>query len=165
MTADAQELLVPGDITLDATPSPRGRFASVAPLFDGTDRLLVTWSQCRLLDPASPDPLNPTIVPCTPALLAMPGIQEAPPLYGVWMFDVADGTQQPLVTPQEGFAYTEAVVMEARTPPAVRLDKVAGLDFDPDLVSGERRRTAHPQRLRLRRHCDGADRRVARSGG
>ena len=25
--------------------------------------------------------------------------------------------------------------MEARTPPAVRLDKVAGLDFDPDLVS------------------------------
>jgi hypothetical protein len=95
----------------------------------------VTWSQCRLLDPASPDPLNPVIVPCTPALLAMQGVEEAPPLYGVWMFNVTDGTQQPLVTPQEGFAYTEAVVMEARTPPAVRLDKVAGLDFDPDLVS------------------------------
>jgi len=134
LTADAQELLVPGSITLDATPSPRGRFASVTPLFDGTDRLLVTWSECRLLDPSS-DPLNPTIVPCTPALLAMPGILEAPPLYGVWMFDVAKGTQQPLVTPKEGFAYTEAVVMEDRTPPAVRLDKVAGIDLDPDLVS------------------------------
>ncbi len=121
--------------TSSNAPSPRGRFASVAPLYDGSDRLLVTWSQCRLLDPASPDPLNPVIVPCTPALLAMPGIQEAPPLYGVWMFDRTDGTQQPLVTPEEGFAYTEAAVMEARTPPVVRLDKVAGLDLDPDLVS------------------------------
>lgn len=135
LTADAQELLVPGNVDLSNAPSPRGRFASVAPLYDGTDRLLVTWSQCRLLDPASPDPLNPVIIPCTPALLAMQGIEEAPPLYGVWMFDPTDGTQQPLVTPQEHFAYTEAVVMEARTPPAVRLDKVAGLDFDPDLVS------------------------------
>ncbi len=134
LTADAQELLVPGDIQLE-TISPRGRFASVTPLFDDTDRLLVTWSQCRLLDPASPDPMNPVIVPCTPELLAIPGIPEAPPLYGVWMFDVAGGTQQPLVTPEEGFAYTEATVVEARTPPVVRLDKVAGLDFDPDLVS------------------------------
>jgi hypothetical protein len=134
LTADAQELLVPGDVQLDAVPSPRGRFASVAPLYDGSDRLLVTWSQCRLLDPSS-DPLKPTIVPCTPALLAMPGIKEAPPLYGVWMFDPKSGTQQPLVTPQEGFAYTEAAVVEIRTPPAVRLDKVAGLDLDPDLVS------------------------------
>ncbi len=80
LTADAQELLVPGDVDLSNAPSPRGRFASVAPLYDGTDRLLVTWSQCRLLDPASPDPLNPIIIPCTPALLAMQGIEEAPPL-------------------------------------------------------------------------------------
>src|SRR5262245_56511068 len=134
VTADAQELLVPGSVTLDGTPSPRGRFASVTPLFDGTDRLLVTWSECRLLDPAS-DPANPTIVPCTPALLAIPDILEAPPLYGVWMFDVAGGTQQPLVVPQEGFAYTEAVVMEDRAAPVVRLDKVAGLDIDADLVA------------------------------
>jgi hypothetical protein len=133
LTADAQELLVSTDVDL-TQPSPRGRFASVTPLYDGSNRLLVTWSQCRLLDPAS-DPLNPTIVPCTPALLAMPNIQEAPPLYGVWMFDTTDGTQQPLVAPQEGFAYTDATVMENRVVPAVRLDKVAGLDLDPDLVS------------------------------
>jgi len=133
LTADAQEMLVPGTIDLTA-PSPRGRFASVTPLYDGSNRLLVTWSQCRLLDPQS-NPQNPTIVPCTPQLLAMPNIQEAPPLYGVWMFDVSGGTQQPLVTPQEGFAYTDATVLEDRTPPVVRLDKVAGLDLDPDLVS------------------------------
>jgi hypothetical protein len=134
LTGDAQELLVPGSITLDGRPSPRGRFAAVAPLFDGTERLLVTWSQCRLVDPQSP-PTAPQIVPCSDALLAVPGIEEASPLYGVWMFDVAGGTQQPIVLPTEGFAYTEAVVLEDRTAPAVILDKVAGLDLDPDLVS------------------------------
>ena len=136
LTADAQTLLVPGAITLDDTPSPRGRFASIDPLFDGTDRLLVTWSQCRLIDPNSPPPpAPPVIVPCTANLLAMPNIQQAPPLYGVWMFDVTKGTQQPIVTPTEGFAYTEAAVMQARTAPPVILDKEAGLDLDPDLVS------------------------------
>jgi Hydrazine synthase alpha subunit middle domain/WD40-like Beta Propeller Repeat len=134
LTADAQELLVPGSITLDDTPSPRGRFASVAPLFDGTDRLLVTWSQCRLLDPSS-TPQNLIIVPCTAQTLAIPDVQEAPPLYGVWMFDVAQDTQQPLVTPQEGFAYSEAAVLEPRTLPLVRFDKnVAASDFDPNLI-------------------------------
>jgi hypothetical protein len=134
MMGDAQSLLVPGTITLDTTPSPRGRFASISPLYDGTDRLLATWSQCRLLDPAS-TPANPIIIPCTPATLAVPGIAEAAPLYGIWMFDESNGTQQPLVTPQEGFAYTDAVVLEPKTLPVVRLDKVAGIDLDPDLVS------------------------------
>jgi hypothetical protein len=134
LVADAQELLVPGTVTLDGTPSPRGRFASVNALFDGTDRLLVTWSQCRVLDPSG-DPANPTIRACTPSLLAMPNIEEAPPLYGVWMFDVRQGTQQPIVTPTEGFAYTEGVVMADRVSPPVILDKVPGLDLDVDLVS------------------------------
>ncbi len=134
LVTDAQELLVPGNITLDGTPSPRGRFASVHPLFDGTDRLLVTWSQCRLIDPTS-GPANPRIVPCSDALLAMPNIEEAPPLYGVWMFDPASATQQPIVVGEEGFAYTEAVVMADRVAPPVILDKVAGLDIDADLVS------------------------------
>ena len=29
--------------------SLHGRFASLSPLYDGTNRLLVSWSQCRLL--------------------------------------------------------------------------------------------------------------------
>jgi hypothetical protein len=37
--------------------------------------------------------------------------------------------------PQEGFAYSEAIVMEDRAAPPVILDKVAGLDLDSDLVS------------------------------
>lgn len=133
-TGDAQELLVSGEIFLDATPSPRGRFASIYPLDDGTQRVLATWSQCRLIDPTS-DPLDPTIVPCDDTLLQDPVIEEAPPLYGVWVFDVAAQTQQPVVAPEEGFAYTDAIVLEDRTLPPVILDKVPVLDLDPDLVS------------------------------
>ena len=53
-------------------PSPGGRYYSVYPIQDGTGRLLVSFSQCRLLeiqpdddmDPMTPPP-EPLIVPCT----------------------------------------------------------------------------------------------------
>jgi len=135
LLGDAQEVLVPGSFTLDDSPSPRGRFGTVSPIYDGTGRLLVTWSPCRLIDPASPPPpAAPTIVPCSDALLAIPDIEPALPLYGVWMFDVAEGTQQPVVIGEEGFAFTDAVVLEPRALPAVILDGVPGIDLDADLV-------------------------------
>src|SRR5262245_51289878 len=130
----AQQELIEGDVAVDGRPSPRGRFASIYPLFDGTDRLLITWSQCRLLDPSS-TPTDPVIVPCTAQGLANPNAEEAPPLYGVWMLDQSKDTQQPIVVPEEGFAYSEAIVMADGTPPPVILDKVAGIDLDSDLFS------------------------------
>ena len=134
LLADAQELLIPGDLSLDETVPPRqGRYAHISPLYDGTNRLLVAWSQCRLLDTTS-DPLDPVIVPCTDENLANPDMEEADPLYGIWMNDVEEGTQQPIVLAEEGSAYSEGLVMEARTAPPVILDKTAGIDLDPDLV-------------------------------
>jgi hypothetical protein len=65
-------------------------------------------------------------------LQAAAAAQQSRPLVGIANV-VAKGETVQLV--KEGFAYTEAVVLEARTPPVVRLDKVAGLDLDPDLVS------------------------------
>ncbi len=38
-------------VTTDANmPSMGGRFASVYPLYDGTNRMLVSWSPCLVLD-------------------------------------------------------------------------------------------------------------------
>src|SRR5690606_33816089 len=42
----AQQRLLSTDVRTIAGPSPGGRYRSAAPLFDGTDRLLVSWSQC-----------------------------------------------------------------------------------------------------------------------
>src|SRR5438046_6313886 len=65
-------------------PSPGGRFNSGYPLQDGTSRILVSWSQCRLIDNTQ---TPPAIVPCTSNALAQPNVQAAPPLYSVWMLD------------------------------------------------------------------------------
>ncbi len=135
LLGDAQELLLTGDLTLDEDVPPRqGRYAHIAPLFDGTSRLVVAWSQCRLEDTTS-DPTDPVIVPCTDENLANPNMIEADPLYGVWMNDLEEGTQQPIVVGEEGRAMSEVLVMESRVNPPVILDKTPGIDFDPDLVS------------------------------
>ena len=132
---DAQEILIPGDLNLDDDlPALQGRYASATPLFDGTDRLLVSWSQCRLIDEVT-DPLNPVYAPCLDEYLIDPAYEEADPLYGIWMHDPIENTQQPIVVGEEGFVHSEVVVMEARVNPPVILDKTAGIDLDADLVA------------------------------
>lgn len=122
---------VPATVNVVSTlpePSPGGRYASAYPLRDGTGRLLVTWTQCRLLE-------GERIVPCTEERLAAPGVVLAPPLYGVWMYNPADRTQRPVVPPSEGFAYSEVIALQPQALPPVLLDRVAGVDFDSDLES------------------------------
>ncbi len=104
--------------TVDAPEfSKHGRFSALAPLHDGTNRLLVSWSQCRLIDPKDPAPATPTkFVACTDANLALPGILEAPALYGIWIYNITDQSQQPVVLAQEGKMFTDPVTIEVRAP-------------------------------------------------
>ncbi|MEM1433679.1 MAG: hypothetical protein AAGG11_06465 [Pseudomonadota bacterium] len=135
LLADAQEVLFPGDLTLEEDRPPlQGRYASVFPLFDGTNRLLTAWSQCRLRDTTS-DPLEPVIRPCTEDFLNDPIYVEADPFYGIWMHDLTEDTQQPILQPEPGEVYSEVVVLEGRTAAPVLLDKTAGIELDADLVS------------------------------
>jgi hypothetical protein len=128
MPGPAQVRALPTDVRTIEGPSPGGRYRSAAPLFDGSNRLLVSWSQCRLLE-------DTRIVPCTSDRLADPEAVEAPPLFGIYIYDVRDNTQQPVVVPQEGFIYTEVVAGSARVLPPVILDRAAGVDFPADLLS------------------------------
>lgn len=92
--------------------SIHGRFASLYPLYDGTNRLLVSWSQCRL-----EEPVTLRLLPCTEANLALPDIREAEPFYGIWIYNTAAQTQQPVVLAKSGVMYTDAVSLEKVTPP------------------------------------------------
>jgi Hydrazine synthase alpha subunit middle domain/WD40-like Beta Propeller Repeat len=92
--------------------SAHGRFASLYPLYDGTNRLLVSWSQCRLQEP-----VTERLLPCTEANLAIPDIEEAEPFYGIWIYNIAQQTQQPVVLAKAGVMYTDAVSLEKITPP------------------------------------------------
>ena len=115
-------------LTTDTDPSPGGRYSAVYPLNDGTERLLVSWSQCRLTD-------GERIVACTEDNLADPALVEAPPLYGIWIYDRQQDTQLPVVPPEEGFQYTEIVAGEPRTIPPVILDGSRSFALDPELAA------------------------------
>lgn len=107
--------------------SPGGRYRSVYPLRDGTDRLLVSWSQCRLQD------ADLRILACTPDNLANPDLTQAPPLYGIWMYDREQETQAPVVVPEEGVIFSDIVVAEPRNMPLVLLGGENAFLYDPDI--------------------------------
>src|SRR5262249_26281722 len=109
-------------------PSPGGRFGSAFPLRDGTGRLLVSWTQCRLV-------IDTQIVPCTEENLASATAEPAPVLYGLFMYDPSQQTQMPIVESVEGTIFTDAIALQNLALPAVLTDRVAGVDFDAELES------------------------------
>jgi hypothetical protein len=132
MSGPAQTRATPNDVRTVPGPSPGGRFHSGFPLWDGTNRILVTWSQCRVLD-ESTDPA--TIVPCTDDALENPDVELAPVLYSVWMFDPEENTLQPIMQPEEGVMYSDVVAAQPRAVPQNILDRVANVDFDGNLAT------------------------------
>jgi hypothetical protein len=121
LTGPAQTAATSYDVLTIPGPSPGGRFYDGFPLWDGSGRILVSWTECRLLDT-----LTNVVVPCTPAALASPTATDAPPLYSLWMFDPAQNTLQPIFAPTDGIMVTDVVAAQSRTLPAVILDGVQG---------------------------------------
>lgn len=100
-SGSGQATLAYNEVRTDGELSPGGQFGAAFPLWDGSDRLLVSWSQCRAID-------GNRIVPCT---LAPADAEPAPPLYGLWIYTPAggDSSQRPVVPPQEGVIFTDVV--------------------------------------------------------
>ena len=134
--ADAQGILTgPGQVSAtinevhtDGSISPGGRFISAWPLHDGTDRMLVSWSGCRLME-------NNSIVPCSADRISKPNATEAPPLYGIFLYDRDQDTQLPIVPAKEGVMYTDVVAAEPRALPAILFDQAPGLELDAQWLS------------------------------
>jgi len=132
MPGPAQLSATPNEVSTEAGPSLGGRFSSAFPLWDGTDRVLVSWTICRVLEDQGAGPI---IVPCSPARLADPNVQQAPPLYGIWMYDPVDQTQLPIVIGEEGMLIGDVVAAQPRPNPQAIVDKAVGAGLDPDLVA------------------------------
>ncbi|MCC7257031.1 MAG: hypothetical protein IT486_01540 [Gammaproteobacteria bacterium] len=128
LTGPAQAAATVNDATTDDGISPNGLFAGAWPLHDGTGRVLVSWSQCRVLENGNP-------MPCTDARLAAPGAQSADPIYGIWIYDPADDTQLPVVAPDEGVLIADIVALEPRPLPPVIPDQENTGQLDPDLLA------------------------------
>jgi hypothetical protein len=132
LTGPAQTPGTPNSVLTIPGPSPGGRFSSAYPLQDGTSRILVSWSQCRLLDTTQ---TPPTIVPCSSAGLAAPNPQVALPLYSVWMFDPRQNTLQPIMQPVEAVMVTDVAVAQPHALPNIILDHVAGVNLNQNWVN------------------------------
>ncbi len=128
MPGPAQVSATSNNVRTDILPSPGGRFSSAFPLWDGTDRVFASWSNCRVI-------INAAITGCTPENLADPNVQVAPPLYGIWMYDPVDQTQLPIVVGEEGIFIADVVAAQPRTSPLVIVDLDQGGGADANLVA------------------------------
>jgi Tol biopolymer transport system component len=98
-------------VTTDANlPSPGGRFYSMYPLYDGTNRMLVSWAPC-LIQGASG-----TTEVCSNSNTTGANVVLAPPQYTVWIYDFDAGTLMPLLSAEQGTEIVEPVILQARKP-------------------------------------------------
>ncbi len=99
-------------VTTDADkPSLGGRFASAYPLYDGTNRMLVSWAPCLVLN------ADGSTAVCDNANTTGANVQQAPPAYTIWIYDFDAGTLSPVISSAPGIEIVEPVILQARTPP------------------------------------------------
>ena len=115
----AQTSLTNLGVTTDSNmPSLGGRFASVFPLYDGTNRMLVSWSPCLVLDTTvTPNATNL----CTSSNTSGPNVTLAPPQYTLWVYDLDKGTLGPVLAADAGTMVIEPVILQPRKPAPVTL--------------------------------------------
>ena len=110
-------------VTTDANlPSLGGRFASAYPLYDGSNRLLVSWAPCLVTD-SSTSPATTSV--CTSSNVNGAKTTLAPPQYTIWVYDMTTATLSPVLAAQAGLVIVDPVILQARTPvPAYLPDTV-----------------------------------------
>lgn len=105
-----QVQVTPFDIEFGDEVSEHGRYTTPYPLWDGSNRALVSWS-----------PLRPEMA--TDPLTGEAMEVEGAPLYGIYMLDMDADTLRPIALPEEGFAYTDPIPIQPRTAPNAISDK------------------------------------------
>jgi hypothetical protein len=132
-TAQASATLL--GITTDANlPSPGGRFASAYPLYDGTNRMLVSWSPCLVQDSSA---ASAPVSVCNSGNTTGANVQMAPPQYTLWLYDFDNSTLSPVLSAAQGMMIVEPVILQARTPvPTYIPDSVATTTAQQNLVAG-----------------------------
>ncbi len=137
LSGPAQQPATVNDVRTVPGVSPGGRFADAWPLWDGTNRVFVSWSLCQLqiVDPAAVAGTVPPLLPCTDENLQNPLAVEAQPAYGIFIYDLSDDTQLPVVVAESGFFYTDVAVAQPRARPVALVDGALSGLFDPALVS------------------------------
>lgn len=112
-------------INFGAGISPYGRYSTPYPLWDGTNRALVSWTpSCAAVGiETCPTAINP--------LTGLPEPEEMTPVYSAGMLDLNTGNYLPIVTAPAGYAVLDPVAIQPRPLPNVIADKA----LDPTLAA------------------------------
>ena len=111
-TGPAQQSVSGGAVSTEAnTISSGGRYSSVVPLLDGTNRALVSYSLClvTVTDPGSGD--TQTRICSDPLVdLTSPNTVEAAPRYGIYILDMGNNTILPITVAEPSTYYTDVAI-------------------------------------------------------
>ncbi|MDH3763986.1 MAG: hypothetical protein OEU50_23655, partial [Gammaproteobacteria bacterium] len=91
----AQRLATVSNVANNGSISRNGRYGTAFPLWDGSNRLLVSLSTCQL-------ELNNVSRPCIDPYLSNPAAVEKSPNYSIWLYDMDGDSQKPLVLAESG---------------------------------------------------------------
>jgi len=112
----AQRQATVSDVDNSGAISVNGRYATAYPLWDGSNRMLVSKSTCQL-------DVNNVTRPCIDPYLSNPAAVEKSPVYTIWLYDMNEDTQKPIVLAEAGVVITEAITVQARARAPVIFDR------------------------------------------
>ena len=110
-------------VNFDRGVSVYGRFSTPYPLWDGTNRALVSWAPSCAAIGNCPMVVNPAT--------GLPEPDEGVPVYGVYMLDLNTKTTRPVVTAPAGYSVLDPVAIQPRPLPNIIADKT----LDAGLIS------------------------------
>lgn len=113
LTGPAQVSLSNHTVSTVAGISIGGRYSSISPLLDGTNRALVSYSLCYVNVTDTTTNTTETKSCKDPSVnLNDPNTSEAPPRYGIFIFDIGTNTILPITAPAPGVYYTDVAAAE-----------------------------------------------------
>jgi hypothetical protein len=112
LTGPAQTPATINTVITDGSPSPAGRYSAVYPLWDGSNRMLVSKSFCSL-------DINGTSRACIEPWLGSVGAQEMTPEYTIWIYDLSDHTEKLVVSVERGMIISDVVAVQSRPLPVI----------------------------------------------
>ncbi len=122
----AQTAVSANDVNTAIGPSLGGRYASAFPLWDGTGRILVSWSPC-LSFAANNTAQSCAIEPPQPG-------PQPDAAYGLWVYNTNDNIQSPIIRGEAGVWITDVVAAEPRARQQIRFDTTGQFSAYPDLA-------------------------------
>ena len=118
LTGPAQTSTTKGTVVTSPGFSTFGRYSSVIPLVDGTNRAVVSYSLCYANVPdTTTTPASTKTVPCSDkgVDLSLSTTTEAPPRYGIFIYNLNDNTVLPITPPMPDTYFTDVAVAQDKT--------------------------------------------------